>query len=107
MPPIQCVKLLQNKISFVNTSTFVKILAPVVVKPELASKKASIRDGIDLLKTKGKEPKKDIRIQLNATIAKPSLAYIFFVLVFIITKGIATHKIIIIVYINDRALLSG
>ena len=42
MPPIQCVKLRQNSREWDMDSTCVRIEAPVVVKPETVSKKASI-----------------------------------------------------------------
>ena len=42
IPPIQCVKLRQNKEQCASTSTSDKILAPVVVKPEIVSKRASV-----------------------------------------------------------------
>ena len=42
IPPIQCVKLLQNSPDLLRTSTSVRILAPVVVKPDIVSNKASI-----------------------------------------------------------------
>ena len=46
MPPIQCVKLLQNKIDFGNDSISVRIEEPVVVNPETDSKKALINEGM-------------------------------------------------------------
>ena len=42
MPPIQWVKLRQNKTLWLRGSTAVRMVAPVVVKPETVSKKASI-----------------------------------------------------------------
>ena len=42
MPPIQWVKLRQNKPPMVRASTFGRILAPVVVKPEAVSNMASM-----------------------------------------------------------------
>ena len=50
MPPIQCVKLLQISMQWDRPSTSVKILAPVVVKPEITSNMASSDRGISLLK---------------------------------------------------------
>ena len=44
IPPIQCVKLRQNKAQWESASTSLKILAPVVVKPEIVSNKASVND---------------------------------------------------------------
>jgi hypothetical protein len=42
IPPIQCVKLLQNAIPFGRISISVKIVDPVVVNPDTVSKNASI-----------------------------------------------------------------
>ena len=50
MPPIQCVKLLQNSAQWESASTSLKMLAPVVVKPEIVSNKASAKEGISPLK---------------------------------------------------------
>ena len=58
--------------------TSFKIEAPVVVKPETVSKSASKKLGISALITNGKQPINEAKIQLNATIKKPSLAYITF-----------------------------
>lgn len=41
MPPIQCVRLLQKAIPRGRASISVKIVEPVVVKPDTVSKKAS------------------------------------------------------------------
>jgi hypothetical protein len=49
-PPIQWVKLRQNKIEYGRDSTSGKIDAPVVVKPEHDSKNASIKEAIDPLR---------------------------------------------------------
>ena len=46
IPPIKWVKLRQKRREWERTDTSFKIVAPVVVKPELTSKKASIRFGI-------------------------------------------------------------
>ena len=46
MPPTQCVKLRQNSRPRSMVSTSVRMLAPVVVKPETVSKKLSIKLGI-------------------------------------------------------------
>ena len=46
IPPIQCVKLLQNKIDRGNISTSVNIEAPVVEKPETDSNNALINEEV-------------------------------------------------------------
>ena len=74
IPPIKWVKLRQKSREWERTPTSLRIVAPVVVNPELTSKKASIIFGICPEKTKGRAPKKDQRIQQRATIKTPSLA---------------------------------
>ena len=46
MPPTQWVKLRQNSRPFGSDSTSVRMVAPVVVKPDTVSKKASSSDGM-------------------------------------------------------------
>ena len=41
IPPIQCVKLRLNRFAWLKASTSDRMLAPVVVKPEIVSNKAS------------------------------------------------------------------
>ena len=41
IPPIQCVRLRQNKMDGGRLSMFVSTVAPVVVKPDMISKKAA------------------------------------------------------------------
>ena len=50
------------------------MLAPVVVKPLTISKKASIKEGILLLNTKGRAPKRDRAIHEADTITSTYLA---------------------------------
>ena len=74
IPPIQWEKLRQNSVPWLRASTSVRIVEPVVVKPETVSKSASTKDGISPEITKGSAPKTDISTQTNATIARPSRA---------------------------------
>ena len=76
MPPIQCVKLRQNRPERDRLSMSFRIEAPVVVKPETVSKNASMKRGISPLITKGSEPSSDIASHDRPTQAKPSRAYI-------------------------------
>ena len=76
MPPIQCVKLRQNSMERDMASTLLRIDAPVVVKPETVSKKASTKFGISPLMTKGSAPSADTLSQASAVTKKPSLAKI-------------------------------
>lgn len=46
---------------------------PVVVNPEIVSKKESVKFGIDPLRINGKHPKKENTTQTSETIIKPSL----------------------------------
>ena len=72
IPPIQWVKLRHISMQWGSTSTSFKILAPVVVKPETVSKRASMGLLITPLKRKGSPPIKLSTIQLSATDTKPS-----------------------------------
>jgi hypothetical protein len=62
IPPIQCVRLLQNKIDFGRISMSVRMDDPVVVKPDTDSKNASINEGMAPERRYGKEP---IRLSVN------------------------------------------
>ena len=46
MPPIQCVVLLQNRMLCGMTSISCRMEAPVVVYPDMVSKKASVKLGM-------------------------------------------------------------
>ena len=54
-------------------STSVRMLAPVVVKPEVISNMASVNRGISRLSHRGSAPTKLMRIQLRAVVTQPSL----------------------------------
>jgi hypothetical protein len=81
------------------------MLAPVVVNPELASKKLSIKDGIAPLITKGSEPKKERSIQPKATMAKPSRAYMLLLPVFKKVRGTPAKPVIKM--LRAKAVTSG
>src|SRR5574344_1215956 len=55
-PPIQWVKLRQNSMPCDNSSILFKIEAPVVVKPDMVSKNASVNDGMLPLSQNGNMP---------------------------------------------------
>ena len=74
MPPTQCAKLRQKSVPWLSASTSVKIVEPVVVKPETVSKNASINDGISPEITNGSAPNALISTQTSATMARPSRA---------------------------------
>ena len=57
-------------------STSLRILAPVVVKPDTVSKNASVKCGISPEITKGSAPNTDSKIQDTPTINRPSFAKI-------------------------------
>ena len=76
IPPIQWVKLLQKRIDFGIELISLNIDAPVVVKPDAVSKKASIKLGIQPLKTNGSAPKTETSIQPTPQITRPSFAKI-------------------------------
>ena len=62
IPPTQCVRLLQKRIEYGNISTSFIIEEPVVEKPDVDSKNASINDGIVPLRRYGKDPSKENKI---------------------------------------------
>jgi hypothetical protein len=73
IPPIQCVKLLQNRIENGSISTFFKIDDPVVEKPEVDSKNASINDGMEPLIRYGNAPNNENITHDSVTARNPSL----------------------------------
>ena len=73
IPPNQWVRLRQKRIPLSKTSTSAITEAPVVVKPETLSNKASVKVGVEPLITKGSAPKRAKTIQQSPTQAKPSL----------------------------------
>ncbi|GAB1414989.1 hypothetical protein MASR2M117_03950 [Paludibacter sp.] len=58
---------------FGNSSILFKIEAPVVVKPDIVSKKPSATDVILPLNKYGNNPKNEKKIQIEVTITEPSL----------------------------------
>ena len=64
--------LLQKRIPSGNDSISFKIDDPVVVKPDMVSKKALVKSGIELLIRNGKLPKKEKSTQTEVTIINPS-----------------------------------
>ena len=74
MPPIQWVKERQKRTPRGRCSISRRMVEPVVVKPETASKYASTMWGMAPEKTKGKAPKKDRMTQLSPATAMPSRA---------------------------------
>src|SRR3989344_3644642 len=73
MPPIQCVMLLQRRIPWGSFSTDAKIVAPVVVKPDMASKYASTKCRREPERIYGSDPNKPAATHSATVIAKPSL----------------------------------
>jgi hypothetical protein len=68
MPPIQCVRLLQYNMLFGAASISCSIVAPVVVNPDMVSKKALVNEDIVPLNKNGIVPNKEMTIQARATI---------------------------------------
>ena len=50
IPPNHCISERQNRVAWLIDSMFVKIVAPVVVNPDIVSKNASVKFGIAPLK---------------------------------------------------------
>ena len=72
MPPIQWVKLRHSRMPLGRSSTPGRMLAPVVVKPDTVSNRASTGLGMQPVSTKGTAPTTEMTIQLRAVAAKPS-----------------------------------
>ena len=72
MPPIQWVKLRQNRMPLGSPSTAGRMLAPVVVKPETVSNRASTGFGMQPVSTKGTAPITEMNTQHSEVAAKPS-----------------------------------
>ena len=72
IPPIQWVKLRQNIDVWDNDSTSSSMVAPVVVNPDIVSKRALVNDGISFVSTNGIHPKILSIIQLSAVETHPS-----------------------------------
>ena len=72
MPPIQWVKLRQNRMPLGRSSTPGRMLAPVVVKPDTVSNRASTGFGMQPATTNGTAPTMEMTIQLSEVAAKPS-----------------------------------
>ena len=77
MPPSQCVRLRQSRnalgtASICGVSAPPRIVAPVVVKPLMTSKKASVNSVSTPVSTHGSAPTSDSTNHAIATMAKPS-----------------------------------
>ena len=75
IPPIQCVKLRHRSEQCESASTSESMLAPVVVKPDIVSKSASVKDGISPVMQKGMHPTKLNRIHAREVLIQPSFKY--------------------------------
>ena len=71
-PPIQCVMLRQNKVPWGRESMFERMVTPVVVKPDMFSKKASAVLVQAPVKSKGNMPMREKIIQVKVTMRKAS-----------------------------------
>ena len=76
IPPIQCVDARQKSKPMGNASISVKIVAPVVVKPETLSNHAFTKENSPPHKIYGIAPDKQDINQLKTTINRPSLLVI-------------------------------
>ena len=74
MPPIQCVILRQKRTPWGTASTSRRMDAPVVVKPDMVSKKALVKSGIAPESMKGSVPNRENSSQAKVTMANPSRA---------------------------------
>jgi hypothetical protein len=72
-PPIQCVRLRQKRTECGSISTFAITVAPVVLNPDIVSKRALTNPVIDPLKRYGNVPRRDSITQARVTFRYPSL----------------------------------
>ena len=66
-PPTQWVIMRQKSIDFGNASISCNIVAPVVVKPDMVSKKASVKPGMLPVNIYGNVPKSEKTTQHSVT----------------------------------------
>ena len=71
-PPIHCVMLRQSRMSLDTASMLVRMVAPVVVKPDKASKNASVKLGTLLLRRKGNPPNTESTSHERQIVMTPS-----------------------------------
>ena len=67
-PPSQWVRLRQKRVAWGTISTLVMTDAPVVVKPDMVSKKASVKRGSVPPRMYGRLPKRENMIQTRVTV---------------------------------------
>ncbi len=72
MPPSKCVSDRQNSRPWGNASMSVRMLAPVVVYPDIISKKASVNEGMEPCKINGMSETAETSIQPKTAITMPS-----------------------------------
>ena len=73
IPPIQCVSERQRREVWDKPSTLLRMLAPVVVKPDAVSNIASVKEGISFVIMKGMHPQILNTSQDSAVATQPSL----------------------------------
>ena len=71
-PPIHCVRLRQKSMPCGRCSTSSRIVAPVVVKPDIVSKYALVKFGMYPPMTKGSVPKRLKMLHVSVTTRKAS-----------------------------------
>lgn len=72
IPPTQCMPQRQSCMEGASASTLARTVAPVVVNPEVDSKKASVKVGNCGESQKGRAPKMKAPIHTDAARTKPS-----------------------------------
>jgi|GEM_PF-3273277 len=72
MPPIQWLSERQKRIDFGSASTSVSMEAPVVERPDMVSKNASVGEGIAPETTNGTAPTTDASSHVTVTRKNPS-----------------------------------
>ena len=99
IPPSHCIIALHNKILFGVASRFVIIVEPVVVIPDILSKKASLIEKFKFENIKGIEPKTAIAI--HARVEKRKVCFKFNLYSF--CKFVSTNKTPTNIVIKEEA----
>ncbi len=73
MPPIQCIRQRHRLVARLRASTSPTTVAPVVVKPETASKTAAMGSVMAPSSSSGSAPTPPSSSQVNATVPRASL----------------------------------
>ena len=107
IPPIHWVILLQKRMLFGKDSISSNMVEPVVVKPDIVSKKALVKTGILPDIKYGRQPKRVINSQPPTTIRYPSRFLISELLCFFVSNLIRKPEKMVIPPHNKKSLCNS